>query len=132
MREGHGRTFGAAVVGLEYAMYQVLGSGSDLGLLAEYLYDGRDDSAPPTALAQGVFVGARLALNDVDDTTLLVGAIVDVEDGSVAGRIEAQRRITSLLSLEVESRFFTNVAEGSLLQSVSHDSFAVVRVGLSF
>jgi len=132
MREGHGRTFGAAVLGFEYTMYQMFGSGTDVGLLAEYLYDGRDESAPPTAFAQGVFVGARMALNDVDDTSLLVGAIVDVEDGSIAGRVEAQRRITSFLSLELESRFFTNVAEGSLLRSVSQDSFAVVRVGLSF
>ena len=132
VREGHGQTFGAAVLGFEYTMYQVFGSAADVGLLAEYLYDGRDETAPPTAFAQGAFVGARVALNDVDDTTLLVGAIVDLEDGTIAGRVEAQRRITSFLSVEIESRFFTNVAERSLLQSVSQDSFTVVRFGLSF
>ena len=132
IREGQGRTFGAAVVGFEYTLYQVFGSGSGVGLLAEYLYDGRDETAPPTAFGQGLFLGTRVALNDVDDTSLLFGAIVDLEDGSIAGRIEAQRRLSSHLSLEIESRFFANVAEESLLRSVSQDSYAVVRVGVSF
>ena len=131
-REGEGSTFGAAVFGFEYTMYQVFGSSTDVGLLAECLYDGRDEVAPPTAFAQGAFLGARLALNDADDTSLLAGAIVDLEDGSIAGRIEAQRRLTSSLSLEIESRFFTNVADTSLLRTVSQDSYAVVRVGFSF
>lgn len=132
VRSGQGHTFGAAVFGFEYTLYQTLGSAADLGLLVEYLYDGRDEEAPPTAFAQGLFGGARLALNDVDDTTLLAGAIVDLENGSISGRVEAERRITSFLKLELESRIFTNVAGDSLLQTLKRDSFVALRLGLSF
>ena len=38
-------------------------------------------------------MGARLALNDVQDTQALVGAIVDREDGSTALSVEAERRL---------------------------------------
>lgn len=131
-RSGQGRTFGAAVVGFEYTLYQALGSAADLGLLVEYLYDGRDEAAPPTPFGHGLFLGARLALNDVDDTALLAGAVVDLERGSVAGRIEIERRITDFLSLELESRLFTGVDEGTPLSGLKRDSFAVVRASVSF
>lgn len=130
-RAGHGKTFGAAVFGFEYTMYQVFGSATDLGLLAEYLYDGRDATAPPTAFAQGLFLGTRLALNDVSDTSLLFGVIVDLENGSVAGRVETERRLTDMIKIEIESRFFSNVARDSLLRAVESDSYAVVRIGVS-
>ena len=43
VRSGQGDTFFAAVAGFEYTLYQLFGSNSDLGLLAEYQYDGRDE-----------------------------------------------------------------------------------------
>ena len=64
--------------------------------------DARDEAAPPTAFARGLCLGTRLALNDVDDTTLLAGAVVDLENGSVAGRLEASRRVTDFLTLEIK------------------------------
>ena len=63
-RAGEGETFGAAVGGVEYTRYQVFGSAADVGFLSEYLYDGRDVTAPPTAFDNHGFVGTRLALND--------------------------------------------------------------------
>ena len=104
VREGQGRTFGAAVAGFEYTRYQIFGSAADLGILAEYLYDDRDEAAPATTFARGLFIGTRLALNDVDDTSVLAGAVVDLENGSISGRVEAERRITDFLRLELESR----------------------------
>ncbi len=120
------------MVGFEYTNYQLFGSAADLGVLAEYLYDDRDEAAPPTAFEQGLFVGTRLALNDVDDTSVLAGAIVDLDNGSISGRVEAERRVSDVLKLELESRIFTNVAEDSLLSALKRDSFAMLRVSLSF
>ena len=105
-RAGEGRAFGAFVGGFEYTRYQILGSAADFGFLGEYLYDGRDADAPPTAFENDGFFGARLALNDTQDTTMLAGAVVDLEDGTVAARVEAERRLTDRLRLEVESRLF--------------------------
>ena len=132
VRGGDGDTFGAAVVGFEYSRYQILGSAADLGLLVEYLYDGRDETAPPTPFARGLFVGTRLARNDVSNSTLLVGAIIDLDNGSIAARVEAERRLTANLKLEVESRIFTNTDHESLLHFFRRDSFVVARLGLFF
>ncbi len=130
-RQGEGGTFGALVGGFEYTLYQALGAG-DIGLLAEYLYDGRDATAPSTSFDNDLFVGARLALNDVLDTQLLAGGIVDLNDGSLAVRIEAERRLTTRLKLELEGRFFLNVAEGNVLSLFERDGFLNLRLAHSF
>ena len=131
VREGEGRTFGALVGGFEYTLYQALGDG-DLGLLAEYLYDGRDATAPTTSFDNDLFVGTRLAFNDVFDTQLLAGGIVDLNDGSLAARIEGERRLTNTLKVELEGRFFLNVAEGNFLSLFESDSFLNLRLAYSF
>ena len=131
-RAGEGETFGAAVGGVEYTRYQVLGSAADVGFLSEYLYDGRDVTAPPTAFDNHGFVGTRLALNDTQDTALLAGAVVDLEDGTVAARVETERRLTDRLTLELESRLFGRVDSGNILQSFRNDSFVTVRLSLFF
>ncbi len=114
-REGEGETFGAVVGGVEYTRYQIFDSAADLGFLGEYLYDGRDVTAPPTAFENDGFVGARLALNDTQDTAVLVGAVIDLEDGTVGARVETERRLTNRLNLELESRLFGCVDPGNIL-----------------
>ncbi len=118
--------------GVEYTRYQIFDSAADLGFLGEYLYDGRDTIAPPTAFENDGFVGARLALNDTQDTAVLVGAVIDLEDGTVGARVESERRLTNRLNLVLESRLFGRVDQGNILQSFRNDSFVTVRVSLFF
>ncbi|NKB88204.1 MAG: hypothetical protein GKS06_08295 [Acidobacteria bacterium] len=131
VREGDGRTFGAAVAGVEYTLFQAFGS-ADLGLLTEFLVDGRDDSAAVTLFDRDIFVGTRLALNDVWDTQALAGAVVDLRDGSIAARLEVERRISNRLKLEVDGRFFVNVASTNNLALFRQDSFLNLRVAYGF
>ena len=73
----------AAVGGVEYSIFGMFDGPVDLGLLAEYLADGRDpEEAPFTPFEDDYFLAARLALNDEQSTSLLAGAIVDREDGA--------------------------------------------------
>jgi len=131
-RGGQGETFGAAVAGFEYTFYQVGRSAADIGLLAEYLYDGRDEGAPPTIHDDDVFVGARLALNDAFDTQVLGGAVVDRNDGSVAGFVEAERRVGNRIKVELEWRWFTDVDPGNNLATLQRDSHLTLRVSRFF
>ncbi len=128
VREGEGRTFGAAVAGFEYTLYQLGGGAADLGLLAEFLVDGRDASAPVTPFDHDLFVGGRLALNDVQDAQVLAGAVIDVQDGSTAVRVEAERRISDHLDLELEGRFFIGVDPFNSLRPFHRDSFLNLRL----
>lgn len=133
-RFGQGDGFAATVAGFEYTLYQVAGSDADLGLLLEHLYDGReeDGDAPLTVFQNDVFVGTRLTLNDEPDTTLLAGAIVDAEDGSLTLSLEASRRIGSDMKVELEARVFPEVARQDPLYGIRRDDAVTLRVSRYF
>lgn len=151
VREGQGDTFFAAVAGVEYTLYQVFGGGADLGLLAEYLHDGRDDgivfesfadapalgalavaAAPFTILEDDIFAGARYALNDPQDTSALAGVIVDASDGTMAMSIEAQRRLGQSWTAEFEARLFFNVDPANIASAFADDDFLTFRLTRNF
>jgi hypothetical protein len=132
VREGQGKTFAAGVAGVEYSFYQAFGSSIDVGLLFEYLYDGRDETAPLTVFDDDLFFGSRLGFNDTQDTALLLGTVIDRNDGSTSGRLELERRITPRLLLEVESRWFTRVEPPNPLTVFERDSFVTVRLTTFF
>ncbi len=139
VREGHGDTFAAAVGGFEYTLYQIFGSNADLGLLAEYQYDGRDEdlvlepfgpafAAPVTFADNDVFAGARLALNDLQDTSLLAGASVDTNDAFMGMFIEAQRRFGQNWTAELEARLFLNADPDNAAFPIRDDDFITLRL----
>ncbi|MEO0974397.1 MAG: hypothetical protein AAFX85_15005, partial [Pseudomonadota bacterium] len=129
VREGQGDTFAATVAGFEYTRYGVTQAGADLGLLVEHQYDGRDfPEAPVTVLNNDLFYGARLALNDVQDTSLLAGAITDLEDGTTSVSIEAERRFGQVWTGELEARLFVAVDAQNLVDAFARDSFVTLRL----
>jgi len=130
-RSGQGRAFDAAVAGFEYTLYAVGDSEADVGLLAEYLYDGRDDTAPPTAFERGLFVGARLSLNDVDDTMLLLGVVADRDSSETVAFFEGRRRFRERWRFETELRWLRH-AERAVLAGWRQDSFLTVRLARFF
>jgi hypothetical protein len=126
-RSGQGKDFGAMVGGTEYTFYGIRNTDIDVGVLAEYLYDARDEDAPPTSLDDDIFLGARFTLNDLDDTSILAGAIVDPGDGETIFLIEAERRMGERSKLELELRAFANVAEDERLYGIRKDSYLTLR-----
>jgi hypothetical protein len=133
VRSGQGRRFAAAVGGFEYTLYDVLDSGLDLGLLAEYSWDGRDeDEAPPVALEDDVFLGLRVGFNDRHDSMLLAGATIDRDTRSTYAQLEYSTRLTDQLRLEVEARLFLNVSPDDSLRAVEQDGFVTTRLSWYF
>ncbi len=132
-REGHGDTFAAMVGGFEYTFFQVAESDADLGVLAEVHLDGRDENrAPPTPFDRDLFLGTRLALNDVDDTQMLAGAVIDAEDGTLSFFLEAERRLGDSWKIEAEARILGNVDDKNVLAPFKRDSFLNVRLSRFF
>ena len=135
VREGQGDTFGALVASLEYTFYQVKNSAVDVGLLLEYLYDGRDEDpsiAPPTPFDNDIFFGTRIALNDVQDTSIIAGATIDLDDQSTIFIAEAERRLSDRWSLVAKGRFFINVEDDPLLRNFENDSYVDISVRWHF
>jgi hypothetical protein len=83
---GQSKRFAAVVAGFEYTFFDMGHQGIDLGLLAEYLYDGGDSNpskASPTPYNNDVFLGMRLALNDTQNTELLMGMVQDLGNSGI-------------------------------------------------
>jgi hypothetical protein len=77
-----------------------------------------------------VFVGGRLALNDVQSSELLSGAVIDVNLGSVGWLIEASRRIGENFTMDFEVRTFLRADAEDPLYFFRRDSF--VQLGLRY
>lgn len=126
-RRGHGSPFAAVVAGFEFTLYGLGNTSSDLGLLAEVLYDGRDQTAPPTFYDKAWFGGVRWSANDTQDTTLLAGALV--RDGGSIAILEAARRLGQNWTVALEARLFVNVADQDpVLAGYRNDSYLTVAI----
>lgn len=131
-REGQGDVFGAAVGGFEWTTPQFAGTTADLGLLAEYSYDGRGPDAPFTALDNDLFLGARLTFNDAQDTTLLIGGVADLNGGAQSFRLEFARRIGDDWTVNVTAQAFAHAKRTSGEVAFEQDDFVSVRLARHF
>ena len=77
-RSGQGDSLVAASGGFEYTLFGLMGTMADLGLLGEYHFDSEGEGNT-VRFEDDIFAGFRLALNDVQSSELLFGAIVDRE-----------------------------------------------------
>ena len=123
-RSGQNGTFTATTAGVEYTFFDVSESGIDVGLLAEYLWDSRGDDSR-SAFENDLFLGTRLGFNDEQGTSVLAGAIVDLDSGGALWNLEASRRLREDWRLTVEARVFTGFDGGGLLPT--GDPLALLR-----
>lgn len=132
-RGGQGDRFFAAVGGFEYTITGIMGSRADLGLLAEYHFDGRDDAAPATSFDRDIFVAARYVLNDPESSEVLAGAVIDQSTQGVFLNIEAEHRLAEQWKLELEARVFLNASSSdSVLFGIRRDDHVLLRVSHFF
>ena len=135
-RRGQGAPFYAGIGGFEYTLSNIGNSGLDVGLIAEYSHDTREDNDPSAALTSvsvfddDLFVGGRITLNDVQSSEVLSGAIIDVHFGSVAWLIEASRRMGENFTMEFEVRAASKTDAEDPLHFFRRDSF--VQLGLQY
>lgn len=127
-REGQGDAFFAVVTGFEYTLYQIFETDADLGLISEYHNDGRDAFAPFTIFDNDLMLGARLALNDIDDTSFLGGVIIDLESATTLATIEFATRLAEGWKLEIEGRFLPYVANGDFETAFERDHTLEIRI----
>lgn len=129
-RAGQGPAFGAAVGGFEYTFSRALGTGADLGLLGEYLYDERGRAGVP--FDDDVMAGARLALNDPASSQLLAVAVVDRLTRSRFVRVEASRRLGERWTLSLDGRFFAGAPPDDGLAAFDADDHVQAELALHF
>ncbi|MBF0454484.1 MAG: hypothetical protein HQL72_06655 [Magnetococcales bacterium] len=126
-----GSRYSAMTGGFEYTFVGVMNSDSDVGLIAEYLFDDRGERAP-TPMESDIMIGLRLAMNDVNSTDFLIGTIVDINQHHLMVSMEGSRRVMSNWKLSVEGRFFVNTPAEDTLYSLRRDSFFQVELARYF
>jgi hypothetical protein len=131
-RETQNDSFNAAVGGFEYTFYQVADSASDVGVLLELQYDGRDDGEPVTLADNDLFAGIRLALNDTQDTAVLAGVGYDLETSETYVNIEADRRLGGDYVLELRARLFTNADQADTSYAIEQDDYLQLQLSRYF
>jgi len=132
VRDGATETFAAAVGGFEYTFYQVGDSSADIGVLLEYQYDGRGALEPITIADNDVFVGARLALNDIQDTAVLAGVGYDVDTSETFVNIEADRRLGENYVIELRARAFSGADPQDLTYALANDDYVQLQLSRYF
>ncbi len=130
-RFGQGDRYAALTGGLEYTMIGAFSTAWDVGILVEYLWDERGKAAL-TNFDDDVFVGTRLAFNDIQSTDLLAGLIIDRRTGSSLVNIEMHRRIRDRYTLEVEARFFMGAQPKDRLFFFQGDDYVSVEIARYF
>lgn len=90
----------AFVAGGEYTFYGVVGK-SDVGLLAEYLYNTQQDLQAPGffPFQNDLFLGMRWSRNNFGQGELLGGVILDLSNGSHLWRVEYTERFYDRVKL---------------------------------
>ena len=121
----------AFVAGGEYTLYSVFDSGIDLGLLGEWNRDGRGERAT-NVFQNDLFLGARLAFNDVESTDLIVGMLHDADFGTRSFNAEFNRRLSDEWSLHLEAVVFSNADKMDIAYSTRRDSFFELNLTYNF
>lgn len=116
VRSGQGSTFVAATGGLEYTLFNLAETGTDLGFVVEYMYDSRGYNRPQALLQQSIFqddilAAIRLEFNDVQSTQILAGVIFDRTHNTKLFSVEASRRLWDNVTFQLEARFFSDIAQ---------------------
>ncbi len=130
-RSGQDKTYNALAGGFEYTFVGIFGSAVDLGLLGEYHYDGRGESAP-TIFEDDIGTGMRLAFNDAQSSQVLMGLIWDRNTNGKFLNIEASRRIGNDWMLEIESRFLFDQSSSDPAFAISRDDYLELFLTYNF
>ncbi|WP_087023971.1 hypothetical protein [Thaumasiovibrio subtropicus] len=131
-RDSNDETFRAMTAGFEYTQVGIFDSQYDLGWLAEYLYDSRDEEAPVSG-QNDIFAGWRLALNDADSSEILFGISQDLDfSRSRSARLEATSRLSNNWKWRVNAWLFESDDAADSLYGFRDEDFVELALDYYF
>lgn len=130
-RSGQGDRFAATTAGFEYTFWSVFNSNLDIGAVVEHLWDERGETGA-SPFQNDVFTGTRLAFNDAQDTQILAGTIVDLDEDGRLFLIEASRRVGASWVVEAEFRGFSGSSSVNPLAALRTDDYFQLSIQRHF
>ena len=123
--------FFSGAFGFEYTFSGVFGTPADLGVIAEYIRDEREEEAT-TPLENDVGIGARLSFNDAASSEALIGMVQDAETSARLISIEASRRFGSSWKANLEIGLFTDAPSDDPLYGLREDDYLRLELAYYF
>ncbi|MBN4062021.1 hypothetical protein JYU20_02365, partial [Bacteroidales bacterium AH-315-I05] len=130
-RKSKRKTITALTAGGEYTFSNLLRSGINLGLIAEYNFDDRGAESI-NALTDDFFFGTRIAFNDPQSTDLIGGFIIDRKNQTLRYFVEANRRLGDSWKISIEASGFDNIDPAEFLYLLRNDSYAQISLAKYF
>ncbi len=127
--------FWATQAGFEYSFIGIFESNLDLGLLMEHSWDSRGEvelGAQGSLLQNDLFLGTRLAFNDMQSSELLMGIGSDLDHNAYSFMIEASRRFGDNFIASFDVRLLQSNEPSDLLYTLSNDDHAQLSLAWYF
>jgi len=127
--------FVATQAGFEYSFIGVFDSNLDLGLLMEHSWDSRGEvelGEQGSLMQNDLFIGARLAFNDMQSSELLMGIGSDLDHNAFSLILEANRRFGDNFIASVDVRLLQSNDENDLLNSLNKDDHVQLSLAWYF
>jgi hypothetical protein len=127
--------FWSAQAGFEYTYVGVMESAADVGLLIEYGWDSRgeaDIDTVGTPFQNDLFVGSRIAFNDVQSSEILFGFGADLDHNAASFLLEASRRVGDDYKVSLDLRAFQSSEPADLIYSLRNDDHLQLTIARYF
>lgn len=124
--------FWATQAGFEYSYIGILDTNLDLGLLMEHSWDSRGEVVQSSLLQNDLFLGARLAFNDMQSSELLIGVGSDLDHNAFSFLVEASRRFGDNFIVNFDLRLLQSNDKNDLLYTLRNDDHAQLSLAWYF
>lgn len=131
-RDAPQESFFSGATGFEYTFFDIRGSGVDLGIISEYLFDQRALIVATDDDDDDISLGLRIGLNDINSTELIAAVVQDVDDSSRYFYLEASRRIGNAFKASIEARGVSNIAADNPLRIYENENYLQLELGYYF
>lgn len=119
-RNSDSDNYWASQAGFEYTRVGIFETAIDIGWLMEYGKDSRGEKFG-VVNQNDLFIGSRLAFNDIQSTEILFGGGIDLDHKAHSLIVEASRRLGDSYKLSVDMRWFSSCSSKDVLTSISQD-----------
>ena len=122
--------YNATTLGTEYTFVGVFDSIYDIGALAEYSWDEREELAT-SPFQNDLFIGARFVFNDFNNSEILAGISSDLDySNSQSFFLEASTRFATSFTANLEIRYFDSDEPSDLIYNFRDHSF--IQLGIEY
>lgn len=110
------------VTGFEYSFYGVAQTDTDIGIVTEWLFDGRGLEADQP-FQSDLLLGLRFALNDEQSSEALISSIFDMDGGATIFAAQASRRIGESFVISAEATIWSDTSDDPAFSQFGQEDY---------